>query len=177
MRSIIALPLAAACLLSACGTPEDQAQTPEQAAAAAAQLPRPEPGLYRSTVNILEFEIPGLPQQQLDHMKQAMKGVSGKSSTFCLTAQDVEEGYEEMVRKSAEGDCTFQKFQAGATTLDAKMSCKMDQGAMADIAMQGDITPALTHMVMQVDQSGGQVPGGKIHTRMEVTNERIGDCP
>ena len=110
-------------------------------------------------------------------MKQAMKGVSGKSSTFCLTAKDVEEGYEEMVRKSTEGDCTFQKFQAGANSLDAKMSCKMDQGAMADIAMQGDIAPALTHMVMQVDQSGGQVPGGKIHTKVEVTNERIGDCP
>lgn len=177
MRLIIALPLAAAVALAACDKKaEDAPKTIEQAAEQAKQLAKPEPGQYKSTVKVLEFDIPGLPPEQAKQMKKAMGDAGGQSHEFCLTQEDVEKGYEEMIRKSSEGNCTFAKFETSANSLDARMTCDMDQGAKAEMTMQGTMSPTRSVMVMEIDHNAPQAPGGKIHTKMEVTNERIGDC-
>lgn len=176
MRLIFALPLAAAVVLAGCDKKADTPKTMEQAAEQAKQMARPEPGKYRSSVKMLEFDIPGLPPAQAEQMKKSMGGTTSQSHEFCLTAKDVEQGYEEMVKKSAEGNCTFEKFETTTNTIDAKMTCNMSETSKAEIAMNGNITPTKSVMVMEINNNVSQVPGGKIHTKMEVTNERIGDC-
>ena len=177
MRLIIALPLAAAIALAGCGKQaDDTPKTVEQAAEQAKQMAKPEPGKYRSSIKMLEFNIPGLPADQANQMKQLMGGAASQSHEFCLTAQDVEKGYEEMVKKSSEGNCTFEKFDTTTNTIDARMTCDMGQAGKAQMAMKGNVTPTKSVMVMEIENSVSQVPGGKIHTKMEVTNERIGDC-
>jgi hypothetical protein len=177
MRLIIALPLLAAVALAGCdkkadGTPKSL----EQAAEQAKQMVKPEPGKYRSSIKMLEFNIPGLPAGQAEQMKKGMAGAASQSHEFCLTAQDVEKGYEEMVKKSSDGNCTFEKFDTTANTIDAKMTCDMGKGSKAEMAMSGNVTPTKSVMVMEIDNNVSPVPGGKIHTKMQVTNERIGDC-
>jgi hypothetical protein len=177
MRLMIALPLVAAVALAGCDKkPEGTPKTIEQAAEQAKQMAKPEPGKYRSSIKMLEFNIPGLPAEQAAQMKQMMGNTANQSHEFCLSAQDVAKGYEEMVKKSSEGNCTFDKFETTTNTIDARMSCDMGGGGKSQMAMQGNVTPTRSVMVMDIENSVPQVPGGKIHTKMEVTNERIGDC-
>lgn len=177
MRLIIALPLVVAVALAACDKKAaDTPKTVEQAAEQVKQLAKPEPGKYKSTVKVLEFDIPGLPPEQAKQMKKVMGDAAAQSHEFCLTPEDVEKGYEEMVKKSSEGSCTFAKFETSANSLDAKMTCDMDEGAKADMTLTGTMAPTKSVMVMEIDHNSPQLPGGKVHTKMEVTNERIGDC-
>lgn len=180
MRLNLALPLAAAPMLAlalaACDKAGDTPKSAEEVVEEAKAMAKPEPGKYRSSVKVLEFEVPGLPPQQADQMKEMMGGLSSQAHEFCLKPEDVEKGYEEMVRKSAEGKCTFDKFEATAGTIDAKMTCEVAQGAKSTIAMQGTTSPTKSQMTMNVDQSAPGIPGGAMHMKMEVINERIGDC-
>lgn len=177
MRINLVLPLAGALLLAGCGSSDSGPKTPEQAAKeAAANLEKPEPGKYRSTVKVLEFDIPGLPPQQADQMKEMMSGQKSQSHEFCLTKEDVDKGYEEMMKKSSEGNCTFDRFHAGSNTLDAQMTCDMGEGMKAVMMMNGTTSSTGSKIVMDIDHASPQIPGGKMHTKMEVTNERIGDC-
>jgi len=168
--------LAIALVLTGCGDKADEAKSPREVAKEAARMERPEPGKYRSTVKVLEFEIPGLPPQQAEQMKRMMQGMGGKDAEFCLTEQDAQGGFEEMVRKTQEGNCTFRRFDATANTLDAEMTCETAPGAIATIAMKGRTSADRLEMKMEMDQSAASLPGGKVHMKMEMTNERIGDC-
>lgn len=176
MRLIFVLPLALVGLLAACDNAAEAPKTVEDAARQAASLEKPKPGKYSSSVKVLEFDIPGLPPAQADQMKNMMGGLASQTHEFCLTAEEVAKGYEEMVRKSTEGNCTFEKFDASTNKLDARMSCEMDEGMKADVTLQGTMGATRSQMVMEIDQTAPGVPGGAIHTKMEVNNERIGDC-
>ena len=172
----IAAPLAAVLFLAGCGKSDEGPKTPEQAAAEASKMEKPEPGKYRSSVKVLEFDIPGLPAAQAEQMKGMLGGKEGQGHEFCLTPEDVAKGYEEMVKKSSEGNCTFEKFNAASNTLDAKMTCDMGNGMKSEMTMQGTTSSTSSKMVMDINHTAPNIPGGKMHTKMEVTNERIGDC-
>ena len=96
--------------LAACSSGEDEPSSgetisTEEVAERARDAVRPEPGLYRSTVELLEVDMPGAPAGVEDTMKRMMGG-SNTASEYCLTQQDVDRGFEEMARKSQQGDCT-----------------------------------------------------------------------
>ncbi|OCC25005.1 hypothetical protein MB02_06095 [Croceicoccus estronivorus] len=178
MKSVLsfAAPLAAALLLAGCGKSDEGPKTPEQAVAEAAKMEKPEPGKYRSSVKVLEFDVPGLPPEQAKQMKAMMSAQQTQTHEFCLTADDVEKGYKEMIKKSSEGNCSFDRFDASSNTLDAQMTCDMGQGTKASMTMNGTTSATGSNMVMDINHSAPQIPGGEMHTKMEVTNERIGEC-
>ena len=66
MRLTHTLPLAAAILLAACGgdadTDGDGAVSGEEFAAEAAGAIKPQPGQYRTSYEMLEFDVPGMPE-------------------------------------------------------------------------------------------------------------------
>ena len=179
MRIKLTLPVAAslatALLLAGCGKSDEGPKTPEQAAQEASKMEKPEPGKYRSSVKVLEFDIPGMPKEQAEQMK-GMMGNAGQSHEFCMTKEDVEKGYEEMVKKTSQGNCTFEKFNAASNTLDAKMTCDMGNQMKSVITMNGTTSKTNSKMTMDIENTAPSIPGGKMHTKMEVTNERIGDC-
>lgn len=176
-RLSIALPLVAAVALAGCGdTASDDPKSVDEVMEEAKAMEKPEPGKYKSSVEVIDFEVPGIPAAQAAQMKEMMSGVASQSHEFCLKPEDVEKGFEEMVRKTAEGQCTFDRFDASANTIDAKMTCEMEQGMAATIAMNGTTTPTKSVMTMDVEQKAPALPGEAIHMKMKVTNERIGDC-
>ncbi len=177
MRPIISLPLAAAFALTACGdSAGDQPKTMEEVADAAASIERPEPGKYRSTSKLLELDMPGLPPAQAAQMKEMMSGATSQSHEFCLTEAEIEKGYEELVQKSTDGNCTFEKFDTTSNTLDARMTCNMEEGVVSNVALTGEMNATRSRMLMDMNSSAPQMPGGKMNMKMEVINERIGDC-
>ena len=177
--AILALPLAA------CGSSEEPAPEAQAVVGAdgaismedAAKIAeeegvRPQPGEYRSTVEIVEFSVPNAPQELKDMMQQSM---TTQTSTFCLKEEDVKDGFREMVRKSQEGDnCSFEKYEVDGGKIDAKMVCDVPQRGRMTMTLTGQGSETRSDMDMTMD---GDMPGlGAMKMRMKSTQERIGDC-
>lgn len=133
---------------------------------------RPQPGQYRTTVEVLEVDVPGMPS----NMKQMMKGAMGdnSSSEYCLTKADVDKGFEEMARRSQQGDCESERFDIEGGRFDAAMTCKVDGGQTVHMTMTGTGSETSSDMTMTMAM---RVPGmGEGTVRMKSHSERIGGC-
>jgi putative hemolysin len=145
----------------------------EEVAEKARDLVKPEPGLYRSTVELLEVDIPGAPDGAADMMK-GMMGTSNSTSEYCLTQADVDRGFEEMIKNSQKGDCTFERFEAEGGEIDAVMNCTAEGGNTMHMTMQGTGGATSSEMTMNMET---EMPGmGKTNMRMTAKHQRIGDC-
>ncbi|WP_114521872.1 DUF3617 domain-containing protein [Altererythrobacter sp. ZODW24] len=177
MRSII-LPLAALATLSACGESEQSEPVAVNEIVSEAQkLNKPMPGQYRSTAKLIEIDLPGMPESVAAQMKDQMSEMQSQTSEQCLTEAQVDKGWEDMVKNmnnaTEDADCQFDKFDVEGGNLDAQMTCTAAAGIAAKIAMTGKMEPEKQVMTMVVSQSGGP---SQMNMKMEVTNERIGDC-
>ena len=178
MRSlpIIAATLTLPLALAACGDGGDKGpKTLDQAKEEAKQLQRPEPGKYKQVTKINKFEVPGAPPEMAAQMKQMMGG-QGQETTFCLTKEDSEQGFEGMFKQVAEGECRYDRFDATSGTIDALMVCKTGSGGTARLAMNGKVSKSGSQVNVDVEQSGEKQAGANAKIAMEVRSERIGEC-
>lgn len=165
--------------LAACSSGEEEAGSgetisTEEVAERARNAVRPEPGLYRATVEVLEVDIPGAPEGTADMMKRMM-GDSRNTSEYCLTQEDVDRGFEEMARNSQEGDCSFERFDVDGGDIDAAMTCSVQGGRTMRMTMQGTGGTTSSEMTMSMETD---MPGmGAANMRMKATHQRIGECP
>jgi len=179
MRTIHTLPLAAAILLAACGedadTDGDGAVSGDEVAAEAAGLVQPQPGQYRATLELLEFEVPGMPESAKQQMQQIFASGLAQGNTFCMTEADVAgNGPEEMVKNLAEGDCTMNSFNVSGNTVVADMQCPGEGGGTSKVWMEGEMRADGSDMTMAMEQEMPNV--GNTRMKMRVQSERIGDC-
>lgn len=165
-------------LLAACGSEPSEPKSTDDVIAEMSELPKPMPGLYRSTSELIEFDVPGLSPRQADEMRQ-MSGLRGDVQERCLSPQEAEKGYEDMIRQIGEVqnglDCDFTKFDAEGKDLDANLSCKGPGGSGAKIAMTGTIEETRSNIDMDMTMSAG--PLGEMKLKLETKSERVGDCP
>ena len=179
MRAI-ALSLITVVALAGC----KQAAAPksaEEVKQAVAQLDKPLPGLYRSTMKLAEFSVPGMSSAQSERMRTMFD--SAQSHDFCLTAADAAKGYEEMTKRLAQGQCTYDRFEASGGNIDAAMTCHALRGSTSKVAMKGTLNPEGSQVHMTVEQSlpglgaAAQVGLGGMKMVADVTSNRVGDCP
>src|SRR5690606_11865013 len=181
MRTIHALPLAAAMLLAACGGGETDADgdgslTADEVAAAAADMVQPRPGQYRSTLELLEFDAPGVPDSAKQQMRQIFASGLTEGNTFCLTPEDAAaNGARQMVENMAESDCTMDRFDVTGGAVVAEMQCAGEGGAASTVKMEGQMTTESSTMTMDTSQNVPNI--GETRMKMRVTSQRIGDCP
>jgi hypothetical protein len=179
MRTIHTLPLAAAVLLAACGGSDEAADgeglTAEQLAARTAGMVQPRPGQYRSSLELLEFDAPGVPDSAKQQMREIFASGLTEGNTFCLTPEDVaQNGPREMVKNLAESDCTMDRFDVTGGSVVAEMQCAGDGGMASRVRMEGEMTSESSVMTMDTSQS---IPNmGDTRMKMRVTSQRIGDC-
>ncbi len=179
MRTIHTLPLAAAILLAACGGETDAdgdgSLSEEELAAEAAGLVQPEPGQYRASLELLEFDAPNMPPEAQEQMQQIFASGLAEGNSFCMTEADVAEGGpEEMVKNLAESDCTMNSFNVSGNTVVADMQCPGEGGATSKVRMEGEMRADGSTMTMDMEQEIAGVGATKM--KMRVTSERIGDC-
>ena len=130
---------------------------------------QPEPGQYKATITMTAMEIPGMPADMAGH------GTGMTTTTeYCLTEEDVAEGFEEMMKRGQNGECSYESFNLDGGKFDAVMVCKTPEGD-ARMSMEGSATPTTSDftatMAMQVPEMGeGSMTFAAKH-------ERIGDCP
>lgn len=173
-RAILVSAVAAMVLAGCSGGGEvdadgDSSISTSEAAGAAADMPKPEAGLYRATITMTGIDVPG--------MGASMQGHGGGMTTtneYCLTEDEVAEGFEEMMKRGQDGSCRYEKFNVAGGKLDAVMLCQTDQGE-ARMEMKGTATPTGSQfdakMKMDLDGMGNGT------MRFNAEHERIGDCP
>lgn len=182
MRRIV-IAAAASFALAACGgttsadadSDGDGEISMAEAAASTEGMVRPQAGKYRATVEFVDVEVPGAPQQVQDMMR-SMFDRGPQTHEYCLTEEEAEKGFEEMAKQAQEGDsdCTFEKFEASGGSIDAIMNCKAGEDGSARMTMTGTGTETSSEMRMTMDAQG---PDGQSMTMtMNSTQERIGDC-
>lgn len=170
----------AAFALAACGSQDADADgdgeiSADEVAAQSGDLVKPEPGLYRSTVELVDLEMPNASPEAQDMMRAMMSG-GASEHTFCLTPEQAEQGFEEMLRESQreDGECSYDKFETKGGSFDAVLTCKDSDEGLARIAMQGTGTGTSSTMTMTIDTQG---PDEEMMTMtMKQQQERIGDC-
>jgi hypothetical protein len=146
----------------------DGAVAGDEAAAAAADIPKPEAGLYKATITMTGIDVPG--------MGAGMKGHGGGMTTtseYCLTPQDVAQGYEEMMKRGQDGSCDYEKFAVADGRLNAVMLCQTDEGA-ARMEMNGSVTATGSAFDASMKMDFGGMGNGTM--RFSAKHERIGDC-
>lgn len=183
MRQVYLAIIPAMFALTACGGGADEPatpKTPEEVAEAAGNLVKQRPGQYTSQAKLIDFQIPGLPKDQADRIRAMSGEMMAKSTSFCLTQEQVDKGMEDAVRQLGEGTgemaCEFTKFDADGNDLDAKLTCSGPNGSTADMAMTGTVQEESSRMIMDMSTAIPQMPGGEMKMKMEVNAQRTGDC-
>ncbi len=149
-------------VLSACGSgdvstadadtdSDGEVSLNEAAAVAEASGMKPLPGKYRVT-------------SDLGGMKTNVE--------YCLSQEDADRGFEEMMQEGQEGDCSYEKFELAGNDLDAVLVCKTDAGDMR-MTMAGEVSPTSSDLEMSMSGSMG---GMNVDMTMKTQQERIGDC-
>lgn len=161
--------------LAGCKKATDQPKTADQVKAAAAQIARPQPGKYRTTLKIVKVEFPNMPPQMAGRMRE-MFAQTGQSHEFCLSKADADKGFEDFTKRAGQGACKYDRFDATGGKLDARMTCQTGKGMTASYEMAGDFSATGSHLTMKGDQTMPGMPGGGMHMEMEVTSQRLGDC-
>ncbi len=178
MRAV-AIVIVAAVALAGCK--QAPPKTADEVKQAVSQLDKPLPGLYRSTIKLAEFSVPGMSAAQSERMRTMFD--SAQSRDFCLTAADAAKGYEEMTRRLAQGKCTYDRFDAAGSTIDAAMTCEAMPGTSSKVVLKGMVTPEGSQMHMTVEQSlpgmgaAARIGVGGMKMVADVTSNRVGDCP
>lgn len=182
MRLIHTAPLSAIIFVAACGgdadTNDDGTVSSEEVVAEAAGSIKPQPGQYRVTTEVLEFNMPGMPDTAKQQMQAQMGRAAGaaRAITYCLTPEQVAaNGPEQMAKNMAAGNCTVSRFDVSGGTISAEMQCARGNGAASHVTMYGKMTSTGSTMTMtnEADMQGM----GKMQMKTRVTSERVGDCP
>ena len=169
----------AAATLTACGSGDKVEMENASVAEVANELAKTDasegfvnPGQWKQTVTLLEISAPNMPPQ----IAEAIKRQTGTSQVHevCLTPDQARHPREDFFT-GAEKNCRYEHLKWGGGKIDVKLLCKADQ-ATRTMELTGDYKPDSFQMAMTAKTEGGP-PGQAITMKMEVTAERIGECP
>jgi hypothetical protein len=166
--------LSAALALSACGSGKTVTATDASVSDVAKKVAgaglRFNPGRWESTMKFVKLDMEGIPPEAKEMMAKAM----GKDRTFasCLTKAEAEKP-EAKFFGQADERCKYDSFSMGGGKIDAKMTCKSEQGAQT-MTMTGSYTPETYQMQMAIK---GQGEGGKaMSMTMAISAKHAGEC-
>jgi len=128
------------------------------------------PGRWDSTMKFVKMDMEGVPPEA----KEMMSKVLGKGKTYssCLTKEQAEKPDSKFFGQ-ADKNCTYDSFSMSGGKIDAKMTCKGEQG-MQTMTMQGSYTPETYDMTMAMNGTG---PMGKaMSMEMQLSAKRTGEC-
>ena len=129
-----------------------------------------EPGLWQSKATVLEMNVPGMPPQYAEKMKQSLAEHRNEASKHCITEADVKKPKEDFF--GADKSCRYDHFTMGAGKIDIQMVCKQENLTQTT-NMSGSYTPTSYSLDMSSDGSG---PQQGMTMKMHIDAQRIGEC-
>jgi hypothetical protein len=133
-----------------------------------------EPGLWESKVTIQEMNIPGLPPEYAEKMKQHMAANRMQTSKHCLTPDEVKKPKEDFFA-GKDKSCKYSHFTMGGGKIDIQMVCN-EEASTQTTNMSGSYTPTSYSMDMSSNGSGGSGEGKGMSMKMHVDSQRVGEC-
>ena len=103
-------------------------------------------------------------------MRQAL---GAQTHEYCLTPQEADQSFAEMAKRSQDGSCTTDSYEANGNRFQAALTCQSQAGTMR-MTMEGTGTPTTSDITMAMNGDFGGM--GPASLRMKLTNQRIGDC-
>lgn len=147
----------------------------EQAKEEAAKLERPKPGLYKQSMTITKFEIPGAPPEMAAQIQAAM--TKAQESNFCMTEEMANQGFRDMFDKvGKDGECKYERFDVSGGRLDALLHCENAAQGKGTITLAGKVGEEGSDVNVAVEQVGGQAPMANAKIAMHLVSQRVGDC-
>lgn len=140
----------------------------DAAAAATANIPKPQAGLYRATITMKGMDVPGMDANMAGH-----GGGMTSTNEYCLTKDDVAEGYEEMMKRGQDGSCSYERFSVAGGKLDAVMVCQTEEGP-ARMEMKGKASATSSEFDATMKMNLAGMGNGTIN--FSAKHERVGDC-
>jgi hypothetical protein len=129
-----------------------------------------QPGLWESKVSVLEMNVPGMPPQYADRMKQELAKQRNQTSRHCIKPEDVKKPKEDFF--GAGESCRYAHFTMGGGKLDIQMVCKQENMTQTT-NLVGSYTPSTYSLDMN---SSGSGPQSGMTMKMHVDSRRIGEC-
>jgi hypothetical protein len=157
-----------ACALAACSPP---AQAPSSdagggGAGAGAMADSIQPGQYRTTVTMLEMNIPGVNSSTIN--------MDPTTTEDCVTSSDVADFTRGSLVDADSGEsCTQNNMSTGGGHIQGQATCTGEYGSRT---MQINGTYTADHVEMEMN-STATMPNGQMTQRMRIVTDRIGECP
>lgn len=156
--------------LAACSPPPAKAPASAPAAPAApAFVDKIEPGEWRTTITIGDFNAPGLPPGMAKQMAAAGPTVV----TDCVTTADVAEFGKKAVSQDEDETCTRNDVTFLGGRIAGEMVCTSDGRAMKSIYAG---TYSATRMDMTANVESDLAGAGKMTSKVTIVSERLGAC-
>lgn len=130
-----------------------------------------EPGLWESRVTVQEMNIPGLPPEYADKMKQQMASHQVQNSRHCITPEEVKKPKEDFF--GADKSCKYDHFTMGGGKIDIAMVCS-HEGSTQAMNASGTYTPTTYSLDMASNATGDAAE--KMSMKMHVDSHRVGEC-
>ena len=128
-----------------------------------------EPGEWESKVTVQQMDIPGMPPQFAQRMKQSMAEHRNSTSRHCVTKEDVKKPKEDFF--GAGKECRYDYFTMGGGKIDVQMSCN-EEGSSQTTKVAGTYTPTTYSIDMSSVGSGEHQMTMKLHADAQ----RVGEC-
>lgn len=160
----LSIAAAVACVLAACSPPAQQSENGGAGPASAAG--GIQPGQYRTTVTMLEMNMPGVDSTQIN--------MQPTTTENCVTTSDIAEFTEgSMVNADSGETCTQSSMNSGAGRIQGEASCTGPNGART---MQINGTYSSSRVDMEISSTQDMPGVGASTMRMRMQSERIGEC-
>lgn len=129
-----------------------------------------QPGLWESKVTVQEMNIPGMPAQYADRMKQEIAAHRNETSKHCIKPEDVKKPKEDFF--GADKSCRYSHFTMGGGKMDMQMVCKQE-----NMTQTTNIAGTYTATSYTLDMnSSGSGPQQGMTMKMHVDAQRVGEC-
>ena len=164
-KCLTAAAVGAALALVGCGQSDDAPGT-------AAQTVKRKAGNWRTDVELVKFEMPGVP----DKVKAQMaKPLAASRSEQCLTQEQADhEDIAGTMSKAFGEACTWSRNQVGGGKIDVVGTCT--QGAQkVDLALAGTLDASKSDVLI-ISRGKSPMGGGDMEIRMRVASANIGPC-
>ena len=132
-----------------------------------------EPGKWQSKVTVLDVDMPGMPPQFAQRMKETIGKVQAATTETCLTEADVKKPKEDFFA-GRNKNCRYDHFTMSGGTIDAVMNCKAEQGGTMTMTVKGTYSSDSYDATMAMDMAGGRQGG--MHMKSRIESHRLGQC-
>ena len=133
-----------------------------------------DPGRWETKVSLLDIEVPGMPPQMAQQMKQTMGKLQDNTYATCLTDADVKKPKEDFFA-GKNRNCRYDHFTMSGGKIDAALSCPGRGSEGMAMAITGSYSRDSYEATMAMDVSGG--PGGQgMKMRSKSVARRVGQC-